>query len=270
MLENPQTGSQGHASLTSDSVVDLASRALLPPVQRQVAVVDPAFVRALQEAALCDGRDAFTPVLAAMRAARLSDRQIADDYVPVVARQLGDGWNDDTDSFTAVTIGVARLYQLLPRLGAEWRAETMPPFDAPAVLLIVGHRVDHMFGAKLVLGQLRRCGLSVRLVLGCRPADIGPLMAAADYSAVMLSAAIGDATDPLRQLIAAVRAAGPGVPVVIGGGLCSQSPDLCRLTGADHMTCDVDEALRLCGLAPAAAHARYKADAGHAPRSMRA
>lgn len=261
MLENPRSGSRGHDDLTDDSVVDLASRGHVHGAVGDGAVgdgagavtADPDLVQALLAASLSEERRAFVPVLVRMHAARISDRQIADLYLPAVARLLGAGWCDDSRSFAQVTIGVARLQSLLADLGPEWRTEMPVPLDAAAVLVVVSDGVDHSFGAKLLVGQSRRRGLSVRLVAGRHPDDIRTLLTRVQFDAVMISAAICDDLAPSRQIVQAVKG-GPGhrPPVVIGGGICALGPEVRALTGADHVTFDIDDALRFCRLTVAA------------------
>ena len=48
-----------------------------------------------------------------MIASGISSADIAEDYVPLAARKLGEAWVDDTLSFSQVTIGAARLQEIV-------------------------------------------------------------------------------------------------------------------------------------------------------------
>ena len=252
MLESPQTGSRDVLEQYGGSIFELASESVadlrLSP-DKGPFEIDVALCAALYDASLSDEPTAFAPVLAAFRAASISDLQIADHYLPAVARQLGADWSDDQRSFSQVTIGVARLQRVLLELGPEWSSELDAATDGPTVLLLVGANIDHTFGARLVLGQLRRKGVSVRMVIGIEPAEIGALLRKYRFDAVLISSSMGDQTEPLRLMVNAIRATrGRIPPIVIGGTNCATSIDIKGITGADLVTSDLDQALHHCGL----------------------
>jgi MerR family transcriptional regulator, light-induced transcriptional regulator len=252
MLESPQSGSHDQAVPPDDSVIELASRALSilsSRNSRDDVTLQPSLVLALHDAAVNLDTDSFQPALAALRDAQITNQQIADHYLPAVARKLGEEWCDDEKSFAEVTIGVARLQRLLLDLGPEWRADIVANLDAPTVLVLTGPSADHTFGARILVGQLRRRGLAVKLAVGLRPHQIKALLANAHFDGVMISASPAEAVGPLRSLVEAIRASGHWVPpIVLGGSICATLTDLGHLTGVDYVTSDVDEAIRLCGL----------------------
>lgn len=252
MLESPQSGVRTPDKQAEDSVAALALRALSVLTQsaaRDAAALTPAFISALHDAALDPGPDPFRAVLTDMQAAQIGHQQIADLYLPAVARKLGEEWSDDSRTFSEVTIGVARLQRLLHDLGPEWGADTDQRFDAPTVLLLTGSRADHTFGARIIRGQLRRRGIAVRLALGLRPDQVKVLMSNAHFNAVMISASLTEDLGSLRALVAAVRSSSsPTPPIVLGGSICAQEGDVKAKTGADHVTTDLDDAIRFCAI----------------------
>jgi methylmalonyl-CoA mutase cobalamin-binding subunit len=215
--------------------------------------LDGRFVALLHEAALATGPDSFAPVLRRMRDSGLCCEEIADRYIPEVARAMGALWCEDRMSFAAVTIGVSRLQMLLRDLGPEWRGDSLSDPDSPAILVLVASDSYHTLGATLLAGQLRRRGLSVRVLIGARPEQIGPVMRQIGFDAVLVSASLGESLENLRRLLDAVKTSvGNPPPVVLGGTILETenlSADAIRaLTGADHVTSDPGEALKLCGL----------------------
>lgn len=252
MLESPQSGARNPVLQTDDSVAALASRALSVltlNAARQEETLVPKFIDALHDASLNPHSDTFESTLGDMVASGISNEQIADLYLPAVARKLGAEWSDDNKSFSEVTIGVARLQRLLHDLGPEWRADTAQRFDAPTVLVLTGSKADHTFGARIILGQLRRRGLSVRLALGLRPDQIKALMGSAHFDAVMVSASLTEDLGTLRSMIEAVRSSSsPIPPIVLGGSVCAREADVKASTGADFVTTEIDDAIRFCAL----------------------
>jgi MerR family transcriptional regulator, light-induced transcriptional regulator len=252
--------SQPHGNRQSDDpagrrVDALAGRALSMVAERKVRgqrPLMPLFVGLLSDTALSLTREPFFPITHRMAQMGITPEEIADDYIPAVARQMGDLWCQDQIGFAAVTIGAARLQGLLRELGAEWRADGIADAGAATILVMVTADAQHTLGASVLAGQLRRRGLSVRLALGAGPEDVGQLLWNLPIDAVFLSGSLGESLESLRRVVDAVRAAALApLPVVIGGAVLMDGAlpsEIKALTGADLVTCDLDEALTLCGL----------------------
>lgn len=255
MSDHPSQGSPIAAKDVRDRVDALALRILSAMAARDPSGRDGLsldFVRRLHAATLAPDRRACLPVVDAMLRDGIAPDEIADAYVPAVARMLGEEWCEDRIGFAAVTIGSSRLQSLLRELGPEWRADGSVAGDAPAILVVLPCDVHHTLGAMILSGQLRRRGFSVRLLLGAGPEDMNLHLRQSQFDAVMISAARGDSVASLRRLVDALRTAiAPGVRIVIGGTLLETRPDLQPLTGADLATSDIDAALRHCGLSGA-------------------
>ena len=177
--------------------------------------------------------------------------QLSDHYIPAIARELGDRWCDDNLSFADVTIGTSRLQFMLRELGVNWSGNAEAKSNAETILLIVSKDVYHTLGAVVLSGQLRRQGLSVKLVLGGDTKDIARRVARTKYSAVFISSSRGERLEPLRLIVDAVKTSAPeGIPIVIGGTILEveTAETVTALTGANYATKIPQEALRLCGL----------------------
>ncbi|MCC5975875.1 MAG: cobalamin-dependent protein [Rubellimicrobium sp.] len=220
-------------------------------------VMDPDFIDALCTVATSRSGDSFHAVVARMTAAGIRHEEIADHYVPAVARHLGDQWCADQTSFAEVTIGVARLQALLRKLGSEWQtgpwtwSDTAP--NAPAVLVLSVADAFHTLGATVLSGQLRRIGLSVRQMLDVTPATAADEVQRIRYDAVFLSASRSEDLEYLRKIVTQIAGStATPPPVVIGGTILEVADelgvDIKALTGADHATGDLYEAVALCGL----------------------
>jgi methylmalonyl-CoA mutase cobalamin-binding subunit len=256
MNDGPQAGSRMASEATDDPVDVLAARALTlvaRKTSRTPRALVPLFLEQMHEAAVNGDRADFATLLRQMELAGIRREDIADHYVPAVARRMGDLWCEDRMGFAAVTIGVSRLQGFLRDLGPEWRADKAADPDAPALLVIVSVDVYHTLGATVLAGQLRRRGLSVRLLIGARPDDVAPAMRQSCVDAVLISSSYGESLETLRRLVDAVRAAQTRtMPVVIGGTITDTGravgADIKALTGADHVTSDLQEALDVCGM----------------------
>lgn len=193
----------------------------------------------------------------------ISPEKIADFYIPTLARQLGDQWCVDELSFASVTIGVSRLQSMLRYLGPCWSGAHISDPTAPSLLLIVPADVYHTLGAIVLSGQIRRKGISVKLLLGARPDDAANQMNQTRYDAVFLSSSRGETLESLRCIVDGVKSSTQSAPPVIIGGTIlevERVEDVLALTGADHATKNPDEALKLCGLFE---HSRNEAQPTH-------
>ena len=237
-----------------DSHADGTDLSLVSDSGTQVdMMIREAFLEALFDAVTSPTSPALGPLVKRMTEAGIAAREIADVFIPELARKLGAMWCEDDIGFATVTIGVARLQGLLREIGPEWRADEFRNGDAPGLLVVVGSGVFHTLGATVLTGQLRRSGLSVRLLIDATPESLGPVMRKARFDAVLISASDSENLESLRRLVLAVkRATSVPPPVVIGGiivdQLQAQGVDIAALTGADFVTRDANEALALCGL----------------------
>lgn len=256
MSDLPRTDSLDHSEW-SGGTVDGPAKAVLTVVAASGPSESDsraaAFTDLMEIASLDNDRTILTGVIARMRAGGIPAEEIADFYVPAVARKLGLGWCEDELGFASVTIGCARLQGLLRELGPEWRADAVADGDAPGILIVVGAGIYHTLGSMVLAGQMRRRGLSVRLLIGVEPDAVGPVMRQARFDAVMISASKTERMELLRRLVHAVKQSTPfPPPVVIGGGILEILPqdqaDVRSMTGADFATSDLDEALALCGI----------------------
>jgi MerR family transcriptional regulator, light-induced transcriptional regulator len=192
--------------------------------------------------------------------ARIRREDIADFYIPEVARRLGADWCEDGLSFADVTIGVARLQSLLREVGAGWFSDPGLDPEAPGLLVVVLADEFHTLGAMVLCGQLARLGVSVKLAVGQAESDVLRIVASGQFDAIFISASQDERVASLRKLVEKIRAASRRpTPVVIGGSVVTRVTDIKSKTGADHATTDPREALRACGLKASVTGARSRA-----------
>ena len=176
---------------------------------------------------------------------------LSDFYIPSIARKMGDLWCVDELSFASVTIGASRLQAMLRVLGPDWSSNAASDPHAPSLLLVVPQDVYHTLGAIVLSGQLRRKGLSVKLILGGKPEDIAKRISITKYDGIFISSSVGEALYTLRLLVDAVRSSTKKPPPIVVGGTILEvetKENVIALTGADYATRNPEEALKLCGL----------------------
>jgi methanogenic corrinoid protein MtbC1 len=186
-------------------------------------------------------------LLGAMRRAGIRDADIADFYIPVVARRLGEAWVTDAMQFTQVTVGMANLHTMLRTLDSSWCMPERAPFGTMGeICIIVPCHVQHTLGASILAGQIRRAGYDVRLGSDLDLDEIARFVSPSATMGVMISASLWERVDFLRTVVKKVREGNSRVPVLLGGNVLERDCDLCVDTGADHATNDWQTALSFC------------------------
>ncbi|MEM7470446.1 MAG: cobalamin B12-binding domain-containing protein [Pseudomonadota bacterium] len=206
------------------------------------------FVAELEAAVSSRDPSAPATVVEKMRIAHITDIEIADTYIPEVARRLGEAWCSDTMNFATVTIGSARLQGVLRGLGPDWCAEDqhINP-TAPRCMVIVPPNAQHTLGATILSGQLRRAGISVSLEIGKDPAILRQKCERARYDAFLISASERENLSDIKTIVQALRSTGRKTPVIVGGNVLAVKDDVLAKTGADLATSDLETAIRFCG-----------------------
>ena len=178
----------------------------------------------------------------------LSDHSIIDHYIPETARRLGADWVADRLGFADVTIGSAKLQSMLRDLVEDDNARHLRARGAGVAVIVMASDY-HTIGAMVLTMQLRRLGISTRLLIGVDFEDSLPALRADRFDAVFISASSTKMLSELQVFIRKLRReAGAGMPIVVGGSILGTNDDIKTLTGADFATTDPVEALQLCSL----------------------
>lgn len=251
MTDGPDSLRHVSRSSSDHSVESLASKALDLLVKRRVAgprVLCEKNLADLRSAVLAGGSSERRAVLASMRVAGITHEEIFDRYVPDVARQLGQSWCEDSLDFAKVTIGCARLQGLLRELEGEFECvESIR--SGSVVALAVLEDNSHTLGATVFASQLRRLGISVRLLMGVTEADALRELHQGRYDAIFLSVSSSERLEKLAKLVDIIRKqTRRNTPIAIGGPVLAVAGDVKVLTGADIATSDINEAVRACRL----------------------
>jgi MerR family transcriptional regulator, light-induced transcriptional regulator len=207
--------------------------------------------------------DAMKPDL---RRARISPTLFADRYIPEIARRLGRGWEDDTMSFAQVTMGASRLQAILREIGADWIADQgsgyTPTGDRSTVLLVVPQGEQHTLGVFVLIGQLRRRGVSVCLRIGPSDDDVRSLLGERSFDGAMISIATPQKLPICRVLVKTIKEVTTGrLHVAVGGAALRELGEEAHVIGADVVTNDLTAAMFGLGMTTAAMQIEPYSDA---------
>lgn len=233
-------------------VVLQAISALAPHGGSQGVIRKPleSYLTQMRDAALSFDRARLFDVIKDMRKARIPSLQIAESYVPTVARRLGDDWLADRVDFAGVSIGASRLQAVLRRLEMDWGLPREAKFDSPPAFIVgVPDGAQHTLGASVLAGQLRHRGLSVHLDLEMTPQGLAQQVRHEHYNGVLISAGSFDDLESCRVLVESSKKESRNTPVIVGGSILQQSSDIGSEVRADLLTSDIHDALRHCDVA---------------------
>ncbi len=186
-------------------------------------------------------------LITTLRENRLSPDQIMDLYIPEAARDLGQKWVTDEISFAQVTIATARLQGLLTLLTVPWYARPPEPENQMLVLMSLQANDTHTLGPHVAIAQLRRLGVSVRVLFGADGDAIARALADDSYDLVMFSCSDTDTLATISKIVTRIRSLVPDPPPIALGGLVLGLADRVKeRTAVDLVTCDVRVAYKLC------------------------
>lgn len=232
-------------------VMALAVKALSVLATRQrkrpVRSLD-ANVRELCDACVHPEESQRHAAVAQLIASGVPSAEIADRYVPLAARLLGEAWVDDTLSFSEVTIGAARLQEIVRAFGRNLGGSVTIPLGH-RVLMVIPPDEDHTLGAFVAANQFRRYGLWVHLAIGQSVGEIAETVRTQNFDMIGISGAGLRALESVRHLVETVKESCPtSAPVVVGGNVCNVDMHVQEFTGADFVTTSPRQALGFCGL----------------------
>lgn len=235
----------GLKSIASWAMGQVAARRL-----RDDQPLRPELLRALVQAAISQSPKAMTALAGDLFRQKVSAEDFADRYIVAAAAEMGEAWAEDRMTFAEVTMGMSRLQTLLRELGNAWSADQASGAEGfGTVLLVMPAFEQHSLGALVLMGQLRRRGVSVSLALGVPASEICRRVRTVRYSAILISVACVDHLAELAAYVKKLRAdCGSLPPVVVGGGVMAHPADVRLETGADAALRDIEQVLGYCGL----------------------
>lgn len=246
------------------------ARGVLETLRRLGGGPDPRRLADFTQSLLAPEPSAFEASVTALLAEGVAREELVDRYVPAAARALGEGWVDGSLGFAVVTVGSARLQALVRELADDQDVTATGAGGAGRTALVVlPEGQAHSLGAVIAADQLRRAGISTRLVMGRSERELASILRGGRYDAVLLSVGCGTPLASIASLATSIRgAASDPVAIALGGSIATAHPgapgadddtrsgdaahDLARieaLTGVDFVGGDVMAALEACGLA---------------------
>lgn len=192
---------------------------------------------------VCDGRvDDAEQMVEQLLSRGASPEVLMLQLLAPAARLMGECWCEDRRDFVEVTLGMARLQQLV-------RQFRLPP---SAHLQLRGHALlvpvpgeQHTFGLRIVEEHLLRAGWKVTACMKASEADITRLVADEIYDFVGFSLSSERLLPALRSAICSLRSSSrnQGVRIAVGGVLFDGRDIAPRDIDADAIVTDAQDAV---------------------------
>lgn len=234
----------GISQFAADVMARVASREDLP----RAALKEP-LLAAMMAALRSPDLAALGRLRPDFRRLRVSNDLLADHYIPELARRLGREWEDDTATFSQVSIGCSRLQVLLHEVGKGWSADGTDAPEAATVLLIVPGNEQHMLGALAVAGWLRRKGISVCLRIAPTETELATILAQRRFDAAMISVACDEMLEICTGLVKTLKQeTSAGLRIALGGAVLERGGNVAVVSQVDIVTNDLSKAVEVLGL----------------------
>ena len=186
---------------------------------------------------------------------RVAAEEIMDVYLPHAVQEIGADWHDDQIDILQASMAFARLQNLLRELSKAWVSDRVGRATDGRILLMLPRGEQHALGAMFAAHQLRRLGVSVKVMLTVSPELMAETLDRNRFHGIFISASNEASIKPCSDLIRSLRACDrSNTPIVLGGGLVSwaigdsDSSRIAAVTGADIVTNDISCALHACGI----------------------
>jgi len=178
--------------------------------------------------------------LEGLRARGTSIERLYLDLLTPVARRLGVMWEEDLCDFTAVTIGLSCLHQIVREYSPAFVARAARPEPERRILLAPAPGEQHCFGVLVVEQFFRGAGWDVWSGSGLERDEILEAAQRIWFGVAGFSLACEEHVNGLALLIRDVRrvSRNAGLGILVGGPLFIENPDLVALVGADATAAD--------------------------------
>jgi len=162
------------------------------------------------------------------------------DLLAPSARYLGDLWEEDLADFTAVTVGLWRLQQIVRDLGSSFVQESDQREQGRRLLLAPGMGEQHSFGLFMVGEFFRRAGWDVWAQGASTSDELVEIVRREWFAVIGLSVACESHLEGLASVILRLRRASRNrsVGIMVGGRAFSEHPEFVALVGADASAVD--------------------------------
>lgn len=163
------------------------------------------------------------------------------------ARRLGEYWEEDSEDFVGVTMGLWRIQEILRELTLRIPPKSRPGHGQRSALFSGMPGEQHSFGTLMVSECFQRAGWDTDVLIEPTQSELNGKLAKRHYDLVGLTVSRDCTTASLSSLVTTIKAVSnnPNIRVLIGGRVVNEQPDLVDECGADATAIDAPSAVAL-------------------------
>jgi MerR family transcriptional regulator, light-induced transcriptional regulator len=163
------------------------------------------------------------------------------------ARKLGAYWEEDSEDFVGVTMGLWRIQEILRELTLRIPPASRPGHGQRSALFSSMPGEQHSFGTLMVAECFERAGWDSDVLIEPTQSELTGKFAGRHYDLIGLTVSCDCPTGTLASLVTTIRAvsSNPGIRILIGGRVINERPDLVEQCGADATASDAPSAVAL-------------------------
>ncbi len=163
------------------------------------------------------------------------------------ARRLGEFWEEDSEDFVDVTMGLWRIQEVLRELTLRIPPSGKPGQGRRSALFSTMPGEQHSLGTLMVAECFQRAGWDADILMEPTRSELTGKFAGRHYDLVGLTLSNDCPSEEIAGLVSSIRSVSKnsGVCVMLGGRLINENPDLVRACGADGTAPDAVTAIEL-------------------------
>jgi len=218
---------------------------VLKPCAKEPNAPSPREIEELANLVLGPDMQAARAYLALLKQRGLPLHVLFVELLEPSARLLGKMWDDDRCDFLDVTLGVARLQELLASFNDPHGISAFG--DMRRIITTTTAGEQHRFGLTMVEKFLRAAGWHVRSEAGSALESIAASVQSEWFAVAGISLSCETRLDALATLIKTIRdnSCNKSIGVMVGGPVFKKNPELAMRVGADAAAIDAPAAVLL-------------------------
>lgn len=172
------------------------------------------------------------------------------DLLAPAARRLGEYWEQDSEDFVGVTMGLWRIQEILRELTLRIPPKSRPGHGQRSALFSAVPGEQHSFGTLMVSECFQRAGWDADALIEPTQSELNGKLAKRHYDLVGLTVTRDCSTGSLCRLVNTIKAvsSNPNIRILIGGRVVNEQPDLVEECGADATAADAPSAVALADI----------------------
>jgi methanogenic corrinoid protein MtbC1 len=163
------------------------------------------------------------------------------------ARRLGEMWEDDTEDFVDVTMGLWRIQEILRELSLRVPPPSQSDHGRRSALFSTMPGEQHSLGTLMISECFQRAGWDTDVLIEPSISEVTAKAANRSYGLIGLTLSNDCPTGALSDLIQSLRSVSnnPDVRIMIGGRFVIANPQIVETCGADGTAANATAAIEL-------------------------